>query len=163
MVLFFPPSTRADQIDSWYPVFPSADLDQAVKWSVLGVFENAGQSCSAGSRVLVHRSILKEFEERIKTVTESILVGSLSSPLYLAPTDGTFSGRRPNERFDVARTPDFSTPIRQGFGLQSVQVSTKAGLIICSNHLLSSLSSTRKRRSRRSFVNWWRKMERARL
>lgn len=29
-------------------VFPSADLDQAVAWSALGVFENAGQSCSAG-------------------------------------------------------------------------------------------------------------------
>lgn len=55
-------------------VFPSADLDQAVNWTALGVFENAGQSCSAGSRVLVHESILGDFEEKIKVAAESIKV-----------------------------------------------------------------------------------------
>ncbi|KAL8283623.1 hypothetical protein RQP46_005418 [Phenoliferia psychrophenolica] len=56
-------------------IFPSADLDQAVNWAALGVFENAGQSCSAGSRVLVHESIKDEFERKIKIAAEKIKLG----------------------------------------------------------------------------------------
>ncbi len=38
-------------------VLPDADLDAALAGSARGVFFNMGQVCSAGSRVLVHRSI----------------------------------------------------------------------------------------------------------
>ncbi|KAI5479348.1 aldehyde dehydrogenase [Pseudohyphozyma bogoriensis] len=57
-------------------IFPSADLEQAVNWAALGVFENAGQSCSAGTRVLVHESIKDKFEGLIKAAAESIKLGS---------------------------------------------------------------------------------------
>lgn len=57
-------------------VFDDADLDQAVKWSHFGVMSNQGQICSATSRILVQRTIYKEFIERfIKTVQETSKVG----------------------------------------------------------------------------------------
>ena len=38
-------------------VFPDADLDRAVPIIARSVLQNAGQTCSAGSRLLVHRSV----------------------------------------------------------------------------------------------------------
>ncbi|KAF3993907.1 hypothetical protein FT663_01318 [Candidozyma haemuli var. vulneris] len=38
-----------------------AELDQAVKWSAIGVMSNQGQICSATSRILVHESVHDEF------------------------------------------------------------------------------------------------------
>lgn len=38
-------------------VFESANLEEAAKWAAFGVFENAGQSCTAGSRILVQESV----------------------------------------------------------------------------------------------------------
>lgn len=38
-------------------IFESANLEEAAKWAAFGVFENAGQSCTAGSRILVQESV----------------------------------------------------------------------------------------------------------
>lgn len=83
------PSLPPTQYDESYhfrvhTVFESADIEQAVNWAALGVFENAGQSCSAGSRVLVQRSVLPEFEKRMKAAAESIIVRSSLTPQILA-------------------------------------------------------------------------------
>lgn len=40
------------------------DMDAAVERAVGGIYDNAGQVCNAGSRLLVHRSIHDEFVER---------------------------------------------------------------------------------------------------
>lgn len=40
------------------------DLDAAVDRAVGGIYDNAGQVCNAGSRLLVHRSLHDEFVER---------------------------------------------------------------------------------------------------
>ena len=37
------------------------DLDRAAEYAVRGIFDNAGQVCNAGSRLLVHASIREEF------------------------------------------------------------------------------------------------------
>ncbi|KAK4049250.1 hypothetical protein OIO90_005539 [Microbotryomycetes sp. JL221] len=66
-------------------IFPSANLEQACNWAALGVFENAGQSCSAGSRLLVHESIKDEVEQRMKKAAESIKLGN---PLSLDTDQG---------------------------------------------------------------------------
>ncbi|KAM0791953.1 hypothetical protein ACM66B_004204 [Microbotryomycetes sp. NB124-2] len=67
-------------------IFPSADLEQACNWSAIGVFENAGQSCSAGTRLLVHESILEQVEQRMKTAAESIKLGDpLSEDTWQGP------------------------------------------------------------------------------
>ena len=41
-------------------IFDDADLDSAVRGSASGIFFNAGQVCSAGSRILVHKKIHNE-------------------------------------------------------------------------------------------------------
>ncbi len=41
------------------------DLDRAVDAAVIGIFDNAGQVCNAGSRLLVHRDIHDEFVDKV--------------------------------------------------------------------------------------------------
>jgi len=56
-------------------IFPGADLDAAVKAAAAGIFFNCGQVCSAGSRILVHRSILAEVVERLVARAEGVRLG----------------------------------------------------------------------------------------
>jgi aldehyde dehydrogenase (NAD+) len=56
-------------------IFPDADLDAAVKAAASGIFFNAGQVCSAGSRILVHESIHDEVVERLAARAEMIRLG----------------------------------------------------------------------------------------
>jgi aldehyde dehydrogenase (NAD(P)+) len=57
-------------------VFDDADLDQAVKWSHIGIMSNMGQICTATSRVLVQEGIYDKFIEAFKKqVTETSKVG----------------------------------------------------------------------------------------
>lgn len=56
-------------------VFEDADLEEAVSCVVLGIFFNAGQVCTAGSRVFVQESIHDEFMERLVERTKMIKVG----------------------------------------------------------------------------------------
>ncbi|GAB7353647.1 hypothetical protein MBLNU459_g4057t1 [Dothideomycetes sp. NU459] len=42
-------------------VFDDADLDQAVKWSHIGIMSNQGQICTATSRILVQEGIYEKF------------------------------------------------------------------------------------------------------
>jgi betaine-aldehyde dehydrogenase len=56
-------------------VFADADLDLAVELACGGGFFNAGQMCSATSRVLVAAELLDEFLARLQTRAEAIRVG----------------------------------------------------------------------------------------
>jgi aldehyde dehydrogenase (NAD+) len=56
-------------------IFPGADLDRAVKAAGSGIFFNTGQVCSAGSRILAHRSIYDEVAERLVARAESMRLG----------------------------------------------------------------------------------------
>lgn len=42
-------------------VWPDADIDSAVDSTMTGIFANAGQVCSAGSRLIVHEDVKAEF------------------------------------------------------------------------------------------------------
>lgn len=46
-------------------VFDDAEIDNAVKGVISGIFAATGQTCIAGSRLLVHRSIHDQFVERV--------------------------------------------------------------------------------------------------
>ncbi|RAH80473.1 aldehyde dehydrogenase [Aspergillus japonicus CBS 114.51] len=52
-------------------VFPDADMEQAVKWSHLGIMSNQGQICTATSRIFVHREVLDIFLEQFKKEVET--------------------------------------------------------------------------------------------
>ncbi len=51
-----------------------ADLDSAVDRAIMGIFDNAGQVCNAGSRLLVHRDIHDAFVERFISRTSELYV-----------------------------------------------------------------------------------------
>ncbi|MCJ1400319.1 hypothetical protein MMC11_003524 [Xylographa trunciseda] len=55
-------------------VFEDADLEQAAKWSHIGIMSNMGQICTATSRILVQESVydkfVKLFMEQIKTISK---------------------------------------------------------------------------------------------
>jgi len=80
-------------------VFPDANLDKAASGIVTGAFFNAGQDCTAATRVLVHSSVHDEFVaalvEKAKTDArtgapheEGVLYGPLSSAAQLAQVQG---------------------------------------------------------------------------
>jgi acyl-CoA reductase-like NAD-dependent aldehyde dehydrogenase len=56
-------------------VFADADLDRAVVGSVFGIYLAQGEVCSAGSRVLVERSVYDEFVRRFVEKASRIRVG----------------------------------------------------------------------------------------
>ncbi|HEX7084534.1 MAG TPA: aldehyde dehydrogenase family protein [Gaiellaceae bacterium] len=56
-------------------VFADADLDRAVPAVVRALVQNAGQSCSAGSRLLVERSRFDEVVERVAAGLEALSIG----------------------------------------------------------------------------------------
>lgn len=56
-------------------VFADADLRRATKAAMLGVFLNAGQICTAGTRVLVERSVHDEFVDTLVGATSKMKVG----------------------------------------------------------------------------------------
>jgi (Z)-2-((N-methylformamido)methylene)-5-hydroxybutyrolactone dehydrogenase len=56
-------------------VFPDADLDAAANGIIAGIFAASGQTCMAGSRLVVHRSVADDLVERIVARAESIVTG----------------------------------------------------------------------------------------
>jgi aldehyde dehydrogenase (NAD+) len=56
-------------------VFADADLDDAAEWVVRSITQNAGQTCSAGSRLIVEESIHDEFVNKVVDRFEQLKVG----------------------------------------------------------------------------------------
>ncbi|WP_461535020.1 aldehyde dehydrogenase [Spongorhabdus nitratireducens] len=56
-------------------IFPDADLDSALNGVVAGIFAASGQSCVAGSRILVHASVYAEFVDRLVARATQIKIG----------------------------------------------------------------------------------------
>ena len=66
-------------------VFADADLDAAVPVIVNAITQNAGQTCSAGSRVLIERAIYEPLMGRLIDAFEALRVGPASMDLNLGP------------------------------------------------------------------------------
>ncbi len=56
-------------------IFEDANLDAAAKAAAAGIFFNAGQVCSAGSRVLVQEKVYDEVVERLSARAQSLRMG----------------------------------------------------------------------------------------
>jgi aldehyde dehydrogenase (NAD+) len=61
-------------------VFADADLERAVPGAAMGVFNNSGQICYAGTRVFVQRAIHEEFTEKLTAFTRTVRVGDPLDP-----------------------------------------------------------------------------------
>ncbi len=78
--------------------FADADFEAAVEGALFGVFINQGEVCSAGSRILVQRSIYDRFVEAMVAKAKTITVGA---PLDRATKMGPLVSR---EQFDRVRS-----------------------------------------------------------
>ena len=85
-------------------VFEDADLDRALLGAQAAVFGGAGQSCVAGSRLLVQRGVRERFLERLAGASARIPVGLPTDP---ATQIGPINNRRQLDRIvgmvDAAR------------------------------------------------------------
>jgi aldehyde dehydrogenase (NAD+) len=61
-------------------IFADANLERASRAAASGIFFNAGQVCSAGSRVLVERSAYDEVVQRLAERARAIKVGDPTDP-----------------------------------------------------------------------------------
>jgi betaine-aldehyde dehydrogenase len=61
-------------------VFADADFDTAVDYALFGIFANAGQVCSAGSRLILERPLHDRFVERVVERAQKIRVGDGFDP-----------------------------------------------------------------------------------
>jgi 5-carboxymethyl-2-hydroxymuconic-semialdehyde dehydrogenase len=77
-----------------FVIFDDADMARALDAAIFMIFSNNGERCTAGSRILVQKSIYAEFAqkfaERAKRITvgdpmeENTIVGPMISPAHLA-------------------------------------------------------------------------------
>ena len=61
-------------------VFADADFETAVDYALFGIFANAGQVCSAGSRLVIQRSLRDRFVERLVERAQKIRIGDGFDP-----------------------------------------------------------------------------------
>ncbi|ATG43901.1 aldehyde dehydrogenase [Phaeobacter piscinae] len=61
-------------------VFEDADIDSAVNAQVSGIFAATGQSCVAGSRLIISNQIKAQFLHRLKEKAEKIRIGAPELP-----------------------------------------------------------------------------------
>lgn len=66
-------------------VFADADLDAAIPAIVQGIVQNAGQTCSAGSRVLVEENLAEAFTERLAEAFARLGTGTPEMDRDLGP------------------------------------------------------------------------------
>ncbi len=66
-------------------VFADADLDRALPFLVNAGIQNAGQTCSASSRILVERKIYGEVVERMAALYRALKVGPADADLDVGP------------------------------------------------------------------------------
>ncbi|WP_264214156.1 aldehyde dehydrogenase [Leisingera thetidis] len=57
-------------------VFDDADLESAVNAQVSGIFAATGQSCVAGSRLVIQKGIKDAFLKRLKEKAEAVVIGA---------------------------------------------------------------------------------------
>lgn len=61
-------------------VFEDADLDRAVPGVIAGIFAAGGQTCIAGSRLLVHEAVAETVISRISEIARQIRIGDPTDP-----------------------------------------------------------------------------------
>jgi aldehyde dehydrogenase (NAD+) len=66
-------------------IFADADLDAAIPMVINAIVQNAGQTCSAGSRVLIDKAIYEPLLERLGQAFENLRVGPAAMDLDVGP------------------------------------------------------------------------------
>ena len=61
-------------------IFDDADVDNAVKGAISGIFAASGQTCIAGARLLVHRSLHDRVVDGLVTLAKTARIGNPALP-----------------------------------------------------------------------------------
>ena len=91
-------------------VFADADLAKAIPAIVAALIQNAGQSCSAGTRLLVERAAFDEVVERVAVALDQVTIGPGIEDRQLGPLISQPQLQRATRMLDDAR--------RQGAGIR---------------------------------------------
>jgi len=85
-------------------VFDDAELDNAVKGVISGIFAATGQTCIAGSRLLVQRSIHDQFVEKLVAFAKTARMGDpMSLETQVGPVTNPPQFRKILDYIDIAR------------------------------------------------------------
>ena len=79
-------------------LLPDCDLDQIVKPVLSRLFRNAGQSCQAPSRLIVHKDLMERFVELSRRVVDEFVIGDPTDP---ATDVGPVIGAAHRDRIDA--------------------------------------------------------------
>ena len=86
-------------------VFDDADLEQAVFGAISGIFAATGQTCIAGSRLLVQDSIHDAFVEKLVAVARTARMGEpMSADTQVGPVTTPPQYRKVLDYIDIARS-----------------------------------------------------------
>ena len=86
-------------------VFEDADIEAAVMGAISGIFAATGQTCIAGSRLLLQRSIHDQFVERLIEVTGQARIGDPKSPdTHIGPVTTRPQFEKIIEYIDIAKS-----------------------------------------------------------
>lgn len=85
-------------------VFDDADLDAAIPVIVKAIVQNSGQTCSAGSRVLVESSIYESFIDRLAAAFSEVRVGAPEMDLECGPVISAKQQKRVQTYIDRAES-----------------------------------------------------------
>jgi acyl-CoA reductase-like NAD-dependent aldehyde dehydrogenase len=85
-------------------VFADADLDEALRGTLWGVFHNSGQACVASTRLLVQRSIADSFVARMIEAARRVRVGDPGQAgVHLGPLVSARQYERVNDYLRIGR------------------------------------------------------------
>ncbi|WP_322042906.1 aldehyde dehydrogenase family protein [Paraburkholderia sp. J67] len=90
-------------------VFADADLDAALPVLIAAIVQNAGQTCSAGSRVLIERSAYEPLLDRLAAAFDALRVGPASADLDCGPLISDKQRRRVRDFLDEAQRGGIAT------------------------------------------------------
>jgi aldehyde dehydrogenase (NAD+) len=85
-------------------VFDDAEIDNAVKGAISGIFAATGQTCIAGSRLLVQRSVHDAFVEKLVAFAKTAKIGDpMSAETQVGPITTPPQYRKVLDYIDIAR------------------------------------------------------------
>ncbi len=103
------------------------DLATAASTIGWGIFYNSGQTCNAGSRLIVHRSVRDELVERVATLGAKLAPGEPLDPADAARVDRRRSAARQGprlRRISGGRRAHASSPAASGSARRPVATSS---------------------------------------
>ncbi|WP_100401827.1 aldehyde dehydrogenase [Bacillus sp. FJAT-42315] len=133
-------------------VFEDANLDKAIPVSIQAAFLNSGQVCLAGSRILVQRSIFKEFVDRFKEAALALKVGDpQDSTTNMGPVVSEEHYRKVTSYLDIAKAenaelvcggarPELSDDLKDGYYLEpTVYIQENPQARICQEEIFGPI------------------------